>query len=79
MNELGAGLDGGGPARQPLRVDAAADARSRFEHDDAQAGAHESARCLQSRRAGPDDDDIGVGVAVTSSTHGGKHARCDAQ
>ena len=36
VHELGARLDGGGPARQPPRVDAAADARARFEHDHAQ-------------------------------------------
>ena len=47
MDELGARLDGGRPARQPLRVDAAADARPRLEHDDAQS------RARQARAAPP--------------------------
>jgi hypothetical protein len=35
VDELGTGLDGCGPARRPLRVDAAADSRPRLEHDHA--------------------------------------------
>ena len=76
MHELGAHLDGGGPARQSPRVDAAADARARFEHDHAQPRPHEPARRFQARGAGADDDD--VRVAVSSSRHAanmraGKH------
>ena len=69
MDELGARLDRGRPARQALRVDAAADARPRLDDDDAQARAHQAARRLQAGDAGADDDD--VGVAVSSSGHGG--------
>ena len=73
VHELGPRLDGGGPARQSPRVDAAADARARFEHDHAQPRPHEPAGRFQARGAGADDDD--VRVAVSSSRHVGKHAR----
>jgi len=69
VHELRAGLDHGGPARQPLRVDPAAQPRPRLQNDDAQPGAHEAMRRLQPGGAGADDDH--VRVPRSSTAHAG--------
>jgi len=73
VDELRSRLDGRRPPRQALRVDAAADARPRLQHDDAKARPDQSARGLQARDTRADDDH--VSVAGSSSVHAAHNAR----